>query len=121
MDESVTGTLLDLERKGWDALCDGTGAAFYGGLMTSDGVMVLANGMVMTRDDVVAALAEAPTWDDYSVDDVRVVGVGDGAASLVYRGTARREGQDPFAGAMTSTYVRTPEGWRLALYTQTPG
>ena len=63
--------------------------------MTEDGVMVLANGMVMTREDVVASLAEAPTWDDYSIDDVRVVGVGDGAASLVYRGTARREGAGP--------------------------
>ncbi len=121
MDESLTETLLHLERRGWDSLCDGTGADVYGALMTEDGVMVLANGMVMTREDVVASLAEAPTWDDYSVEDVRVVGVGDGAASLVYRGTARREGQDPFTGAMTSTYVRTPDGWRLAVYTQTPG
>ena len=121
MNENSAATLVDLERRGWDSLCDGTGADFYGALMTTDGVMVLANGMVMTREDVIASLGQAPPWDDYSLDDVRVVDVGDGAASLVYRGTARREGEDPFAAAMTSTYVRTPDGWRLAVYTQTPG
>ena len=44
--------LIELERAGWTSLCDGTGDDFYGRTMTSDGVMVPANGSVMTRDDV---------------------------------------------------------------------
>ncbi|WP_393916544.1 hypothetical protein [Halostreptopolyspora alba] len=35
---------LELEHRGWRPLCDGTGADFYGSLMTEDGVMVLAHG-----------------------------------------------------------------------------
>ncbi len=120
MDESLTTTLAALERRGWDSLCDGTGDRFYGDLMTDDGVMVLANGMLLTRDEVVASLADAPSWDGYDLDDVRCVRVRDDVAALVYRGTARRDGEEPFVAVMSSTYVRDGEGWRLALYTQTP-
>ena len=39
-----------IEHDGWDALCRGTGADFYGTLMTDDAVMVLVNGAVLDRD-----------------------------------------------------------------------
>jgi hypothetical protein len=29
-DEQLTASLLDLERQGWDSLCDSTGADLYG-------------------------------------------------------------------------------------------
>src|SRR5699024_11517843 len=32
-------TLVRLERRGWDSLCDGTGGSYYGALMTDDGLM----------------------------------------------------------------------------------
>jgi len=59
-DQDLLAALLTLERKGWDSLCDGTGDAFYGEMMTEDAVMVLANGEVMDRDTVVAALGRRP-------------------------------------------------------------
>ncbi len=120
MPGSTSTTLEGLERQGWDALCDGTAADFYGRLMTPDAVMVLANGAVLDRAEVVAALAEAPPWASYRLEDLRVVDTGPDSAALVYRGTARRDGQDPFAALMTSVYVRRGQEWRLALYTQTP-
>jgi hypothetical protein len=121
MDDEVTRELPALERRGWDALCEGTAAAFYGDVMTPDGVMVLADGTVMGRDAVVAALGAAPAWHRYDLTDVRVVPASDGAAALVYRGRAwREEGGDPFTAVMTSLYVRDGSRWRLALYTQTP-
>jgi hypothetical protein len=120
MDDRVRQQLLDLEHRGWASLCDGTGDRVYGELMTDDGVMVLANGMVMTREDVVASLADAPPWDGYEVADERVVPAGPDAAALVYTGTGRRDGADDFVGVMTSLYVRNGDGWRLAVYTQTP-
>ena len=60
------------------------GHEFYGRTMTADGVMVLTNGSVMTRDDVVAALGQSPPWASYEMDDVRVVSVrrGLGCAGL---------------------------------------
>ncbi|WP_217637040.1 nuclear transport factor 2 family protein [Geodermatophilus telluris] len=121
MEQQVTEELLALERAGWDALCAATGADFYGGVMADDGLMVLADGSVLDRPTVVAALGQSPPWHRYELTDVRVVAAGDGAAALVYTGRAWRDADgDPFTGAMTSLYVRVGGRWRLALYTQTP-
>jgi hypothetical protein len=121
MDDEVTTELLALERRGWDALCDATGADFYGEVMADDGLMVLANGAVMDRAAVLEALGASPPWLRYTIDDVRLVPAGAEAAALVYRGTAwRGEELEPFTGAMSSLYVRRDGRWRLALYTQTP-
>lgn len=120
MSEELTQTLLDLERRGWDSLCDGTGDRFYGSIMTEDAVMVLANGMVMDRDTVVAALGQSPPWRAYELADERLVPAGPDAAALVYTGTAYGEAEEPaFVGAMTSVYVRSGDDWQLAVYQQT--
>jgi hypothetical protein len=120
MADELIDELLTLERQGWESLCDGSGSDFYGRTMTSDGQMVLANGAALTRDDVVGALRDAPTWDGYDIADVRLVTTGQDSAALVYRGTARRDEGEDIVCLMTSTYVRVNGDWRLALYTQTP-
>jgi hypothetical protein len=120
-DDDVQQQLLALEQAGWDSLSNGTGSDFYGSLMAPDGVMVLANGMVLDRDQVVESLREAPPWDDYRIEEPRVVSAGAESAALVYRGVARREGGGPDLDAvMTSVYVPSDDGWELALFTQTP-
>ncbi len=119
--DELTETLLRIERRGWDSLCDGTGGDVYGRLMTEDAVMVLAHGVVLDRDGVVASLADAPAWRTYRIDDVRLVPCGSGAVALVYRGSAYREADQPaFVGLMTSVYQRVDGDWRLAVYQQTP-
>ncbi len=115
----ATASLLELEHAGWSALCDGTAAEFYGERMTADGVMVLADGSVMDREQVVTSLGDAPTWDRYDIADPRTVDIADGVVALVYRGTGHR-GDTTFVGAMSSTYVSVDDTWRLALYQQTP-
>jgi hypothetical protein len=118
-DSQVAEELLELEHAGWKSLCDGTGDEFYGGVMTDDAVMVLANGMVMDRDMVTSALGESPPWARYEIQDVRLVQIAPDTAALVYQGTGYRDGQDePFVGAMSSVYHRTDGGWKLALYQQ---
>ena len=120
--EDTKSVLLDLERRGWDSLCDSTGAEFYGDLMTDDGLMVLANGSVMDRDAVVASLEHAPPWQSYDIDDVRARPTpAIDTAAIVYVGTGYRDGDQPaFVGIMSSVYVRQDGRWRLALYQQTP-
>ena len=118
-DSTTTKELLALEHGGWTSLSDGTGDRFYGDLMTEDGLMVLANGMVMDRDGVVSALGQSPPWTRYEIDDVRLVAMGPDTAALVYTGTGWREGADePFVGAMSSVYHRVGGTWKLALYEQ---
>ena len=115
---SVVKDLKALERAGWDSLCAGTGHTFYGSLMTPDGVMVLAHGEVLDRDEVVASLEDSPRWDSYSLADVRLVPLGSDSAALVYRARASRRGTE-LSALMSSTYVRHDGDWRLALYQQT--
>jgi hypothetical protein len=113
--------LLDMEHAGWASLCNGTASDFYGDLMADDGVMVLANGTVMNRDEVVHALRNAPPWAAYDIDDVRLVPLGANSTAIVYLGTGHRGGEEPpFVGVMTSVYVERDGNWKLALYQQTP-
>lgn len=119
-DQQLLDELLELERAGWRSLCESAGDLFYGNLMTDGALMVLANGAVMDRDAVTAALGQAPPWSAFDLSDTRVIRAGSDTAALVYIGSARRDGADePFVGAMSSVYHRTGDGWRLVLYQQT--
>jgi len=112
-------TLLRLENDGWQALCEGAGADFYGRLMREDGVMVLANGVVLDRASVTASLHEAPSWDGYEISDVQLVPIGNEAAALLYRASAWRRDDEPFRAVMCSVYADVGGRPRLALYQQT--
>lgn len=119
-DNIVLDVLMELERAGWDSLCNATGSDFYGGVMLPEAVMVLGNGMTMDRDGVVSALSESPPWRKYELGDVRLIELDGDNAVLTYTGHAYRDGDEPaFVGAMTSVYHRTEDGWKLALYQQT--
>lgn len=119
MAELTLATLLELERAGWDALCESRGGAFYGELMSDDGLMILVNGFVLDRDAVVKSLDGAPAWDSYELSDERVVPLGTDTAALVYRAAARRDGEAPFEAIMTSVYHLVGGEPRLAVYQQT--
>ena len=113
--------LLDLEHRGWASLCDSTGADYYGRIMTTDGVMVLAHGQVLDRQAVIVSLEAAPPWRTYDISDERLVVLGDDDAVLVYTGRGYHEGDEPeFTALMSSVYTRRDGAWRLALYQQTP-
>ena len=118
--EDLLRTLVDLESRGWDALCAGAGADFYGRLMTEDGVMLVADGSVLDRDAVVASLRDPTPWSSYSIDDPRLVAIGADGVALVYRGTGVRDGEPLYVAGMTTVYVRHPGGWRVAFHQQTP-
>ncbi|MCC3763485.1 nuclear transport factor 2 family protein [Glycomyces sp. TRM65418] len=113
--------LLDLERSGWIALCEGAGADFYGSTMTEKGRMVLAHGLALDRKATIDSLVDAPPWAGFEIADADFIPIGEDAAAIVYTAKAWRDDPDrPFRALMSSTYLRTDEGWRLALYQQTP-
>jgi hypothetical protein len=117
--EDLLNELLELEHAGWRSLCDSTGGDFYGSIMTEDGRMVLANGVVMSRSVVTDSLEDAPPWSSYTIDDPAATSLSDDVAALVYTGTGHRDGGEDFTGIMTSVYVRHESGWKLAHYQQT--
>ncbi|MCZ2523132.1 MULTISPECIES: nuclear transport factor 2 family protein [Streptomyces] len=113
--------IRDLEHQGWRSLCNSTGADFYGRIMTSDGLMLLAGGQVFNRQDVIDSLNQAPPWRGYEISDERLIPLGEGQVIFVYTGRAYRESEDSaFTAVMSSTYTRREGAWRLALYQQTP-
>lgn len=120
MDQEIAAQLLKLEHRGWQALCSGSGAAFYGELMTEDGVMVLAHGYALERQAVVQSLENAPRWDSYDIADASVILLGPQQAVVRYTGTGRRRGEPDFVALMASVYLRVDGAWRLAHYQQTP-
>lgn len=95
-------------------LCAGTGADFYTSLMTEDGVMVLANGLVLDRAAVAVSLNETPPWSGYEISDARLVAAGDDSAILVYTGAAYRAGEPSVFRAscrVSMSGSKTAGGW----------
>jgi hypothetical protein len=117
----VIEDLLALEHEGWRARCDGTGSDFYGRVMTSEGVMILAHGEMLDRQAVVDSLNEATPWRDYDIADEHLIPLDDEEAVLVYTCRAYRDGDKPtFEALVSSAYTRQAGSWRLALHQQTP-
>lgn len=113
--------LLQLEHQGWASLCDGTGAAFYGRVMTDNALMVLAHGQALDREAVAASLSQAPPWARYAITDEKLVMIDQQSAALVYTAHASRDDGTPeFRALMSSVYTRHEGQWRLSLYQQTP-
>lgn len=119
-DRTEFDELVQLEHDGWRSLCNSTGGEFYGSNMTDQARMVLADGSIMSRSDVVDALEHAPPWASYTITDPALTVLDEDVRALVYTGTGHRHEGDDFTGIMTSIYVRTESGWRLAHYQQTP-
>ncbi len=110
--------IIDLERRGWDALCTPNGAAFYADLMTDDAMMVFP-GSAMTKKESLAAMRAEKPWSSYKIEDPRVLRVGSGGRLVLYRAIAKR-GAHVYDALMASIYVRRSDGWKMVFHQQTP-
>jgi hypothetical protein len=111
--------LVDIEREGWAALASGNGAAYYREHLAPDAAMAFPFG-VLTREQAIDAMAQAPPWAAYELRDERVVRLTPDAGVVVYAVEARREGEEPFRAVVSSTFVRLDGAWRLAFHQQSP-
>ncbi|WP_164233348.1 DUF4440 domain-containing protein [Microbacterium hydrocarbonoxydans] len=119
MSELEREELIELERRGWDALCESRGGVFYRDLMSPDAVMVLVDGSVLGREEIAASLDGVPRWTSYEIAEAGRIPVDDRSSALVYRARAFRDGQAPFEALMTSVYTVVGGRVRLALHQQT--
>ena len=114
---ALTDEPIPLERAYW--LSDDRQRLYAGGL-TPDALLVFGIG-VLDRDATVGSMAAAPAWRSVELDDVRAIELRDGAALLVYRARATRDGGVPYDAYASSVYVADGGGhWRLAFHQQTP-
>ena len=110
--------LVDLEDRFWAAAGD---PDFYRRALAANAVMVFPHPAgVLDRDAVIGAVAAAVPWASWTIEDRRVVRLGDGTAALTYRAVARRDGQAPYSALVTSVYVEEDGAWKLAVHQQTP-
>jgi hypothetical protein len=116
----LVDTLLGIERELWK-----TDAELYGDRLVDEALLVFAETGVIGRQVAVEAIrqenAEGRRWGEVAFDDARAQQLGDDAAALIYRVTARWEHEDArYTALASSVYVRRDEQWKLALHQQTP-
>lgn len=113
--------LLDLEHRFWDASSASYGA-FYRANCTPDAVFVFGPTGPIDLDACVDAVERNDVpWAGVRLSGSRLVSLGDAAAVVTYRASARR-GDDPAPVELYvgSAYRRVDGAWRMAFHQQTP-
>lgn len=113
--------LIELEEQGWRALSAPGDAAinFYASVLRDDAVMLFPGGLrIEGRDSILQSLAAQP-WRSFQIENSRLIALGEDSAVVIYKVTAQRDGSDPYAALISSTYVYDT-AWRLVVHQQTP-
>ena len=111
--------LVEMERNGWRALSNGTGAEFYDAALAPDAVMALPVGL-LDRQTCIDAMAAAPPWNTHELSEFQVLDLSEASAVVVYRATAQREGQPSYSALMSTVYTEKDGRWLISLHQQTP-
>jgi hypothetical protein len=115
----MTDRLLELEERGWQALSSPDPVSFCADWL-ADEAIVIVPGMVIDRATFLKALSTEQPWTDHDIEEPKVIELTDESAALVYRVTARRNGQPEFVALMTSVYAKRADRWQLVIHVQTP-
>ena len=113
--------IIELEERGWRALATGgdAGRIFYASVLREDAVMLFPGGLCIEgRERILESLGSQP-WESYRIEDMRIIRLADGVATVVYKATAQRQGSPLYRALISSTYVREG-GWKLVHHQQTP-
>ncbi|MGP4024136.1 nuclear transport factor 2 family protein [Actinomadura sp. 3N407] len=117
---SIENELHELEEKGWAAISVGNGA-FYRGLVTGRTICVEPDGLQTGHELADDIDANKSPFDDYTLEDVKVLSLGGESALITYRATVRLSEADfSFQLYMTSVYERGEGDWKLVFHQQTP-
>lgn len=107
--------LIGLEEGLWKG-----GGDLYRERLAEDALLIVP-GAVLTKEETAAAIEASPRWTSVSIEDPRLVELGEGSALVIYRASARRDGDaGPYKALVGSAYVRRDGDWELAFHQQTP-
>lgn len=117
MQGKLEDLLFDLEEQFWSR-----GEEYYAGRLADAAVMVFPGPAgVLVKDEIVRAVGAQPRWTQVALEEHRVLQLGERAALITYRATARRKPEDkPYMARASSAYVHDGRRWRLAFHQQTP-
>jgi hypothetical protein len=119
-DDALLTELLALDERFFEP---GAGRALYEEALADPSLMVVPGPPPLDRGQALdaAAQSEAIGWTSHEIHDgARLLRLGPDVASITYRATAVRDGQEPYHALFTSVYVREGDAWKLALHQQTP-
>ena len=112
--EETAQQLLRIEHE----LARGDGATYAQHL--AEEALVVVPGDTLDRAAAVEAMDASPGWDEVSIGEEALRGLGPDAALLTYRFRGRR-GHEHYTATLSSAYVKDGEGcWKLAFHQQTP-
>lgn len=114
--------LVQLEQQSWQALSstDEEAEQFYTSLLADDAVMLFPGGMRIEGKEKVLGSLGAQPWQTFELEEPRALPLSKDSAVVIYKVRAQREGHDPYAALISSTYVFLEGQWKLALHQQTP-
>ena len=75
---------------------------------------------VLVKDEIAAALDNAPRWSQVALEEHRLLELSEGAAVITYKATAKRDGGERYLARASSAYVHDGRAWKLAFHQQTP-
>jgi hypothetical protein len=115
---SMRDELIALEEGFWRA----SGRRHsYEARLADDAVHVFPGwGVTEDNERVLQAVESAEPWEAFTIENPRVLELGERVAAISYTSHARRAGKDEYVAAITSVYRRTDEGWQLVVHQQTP-
>lgn len=116
--DDLPAILLREEHEGWKAILAGHGGQHYAREMTRDALMIV-EGAVFGRDDVVRAFAGVTPWDSYEIHEPALIRLEEHSGILAYRAVATR-GDETVQLRMTTTYLYGDGAWQVAAHQQTP-
>lgn len=114
--------LLQLEIQGWRALSSPGNAAreFYRSRLADDAVMLFPGGLrIEGKDNILASFAAQP-WQAFHLEGQTVITPSDNTGVVIYKVTAKREGDAPYSALVSSTYTFRNGAWLLLVHQHTP-
>jgi len=112
---AIRDELIELEQGFWKATSD---PDYYRQHMADDGLAVFSEGIMEKAAAVqVTGAGSTNEWTDIRIDEPQMIQLADDVVALVYRGSAKRDGE-PYAANTASVYVRRGGRWQMMLHQQ---
>jgi len=113
--------IIDIEKRGWDALSKEGNAAvdFYHSLLLDDAVFLFPGGLRMEgKVEILGSFASQP-WKSYQIENPKVSKLAENVSVLTYYVKAKREGDDPYQAWISSIYILVNGDWKLGYHQHT--